>query len=156
MTCLERLKEYLREHGVVYEHMTHPRAYTAQEVAAAQHVLGDWLAKVVMAFAGDELVMLALPATYKINFAKLRSALGVDDARLAQEDDFAAVFPDCEVGAMPPFGNLYDVPVYVDQVLAEAEEIVFDAGTHTDTLKVAYADWERLVQPTLLDFALRV
>ncbi len=155
MTCLERLQKYLRENGVEFQHMTHPQAFTAQEVAAAQHVPGDSLAKVVMAFAGDEMVMLVLPATYKINFARLRSALGVEDARLAREADFADIFPDCEIGAMPPFGNLYDVPVYVDRALANIEAIVFDAGTHTDTLKVRYADWERLVKPAVIDFALR-
>lgn len=154
MTCLERLEKYLRENGVEFKHMTHPPAFTAQEVAAAQHVSGNFLAKVVMAFVGDDMVMLVLPATYKINFQKLRSALGVEEARLAKEDDFADIFPDCQVGAMPPFGNLYEVPVYVDRTLADADEIVFDAGTHTDTLKVRYADWERLVKPTALDFAL--
>jgi Ala-tRNA(Pro) deacylase len=154
MTCLERLTDYLSENGVDFEHMTHPEAFTAQEVAAVQHIPGDSLAKVVMAFAGGEMVMLVLPATSKINFAKVRSALGVEEVRLAQEKDFAGVFPDCEVGAMPPFGNLYAVPVYVDRLLANSDEIVFDAGTHTDALKLRYADWERLVKPTTFDFAL--
>lgn len=155
MTCLERLTQYLGENGVDFEHMTHPRAFTAQEVAAAQHVPGDSLAKVVMAFIAEKMVMLVLPATCQINFPKLRSALGVEEARLAKEREFADIFSDCEVGAMPPFGNLYEVPVYVDRLLANAEEIVFDAGTHGDTMKVRYADWERLVSPTTLDFAVR-
>ncbi len=153
MNCKERLENYLRENGVAFQVTHHPLAYTAQEVAAAEHIPGRLLVKVVMAQAGDRMVMLALPAPYRVNPDKVAAALGVKEARLAREEEFAPVFPDCEVGAMPPFGNLYQVPVYVDKALAEDETIVFQAGTHTDTISMKYADYQRLVKPQVADFA---
>ncbi len=152
--CRDRLERYLREQGVGYEVHHHPLAYTAQEVAASEHVPGKELAKTVIAKADDDrLVMVVLPATRTVHLAKLATALGADRARLAEEPEFTAAFPDCEVGAMPPFGNLYGVPVYVDRSLAADERIVFRAGTHTDTMRVAYADFARLVGPTVVDIA---
>jgi Ala-tRNA(Pro) deacylase len=151
--CKERLQGYLRENEVPFEAQHHPRAVTAQEVAATEHVPGKMFTKTVMALADEEMVMLALPAPYHVNPEKAAEALGARDFRLASEEQFEDAFPDCEVGAMPPFGNLYDVPVYVDVALAEDESIVFRAGTHTDTMSVAYADFERLVKPTLTKFA---
>src|SRR3990172_7193008 len=109
MNCKERLEAYLRENKVPFQVVHHPLAYTAQEVAAAEHVPGKMLAKVVMVFADGKLVMLALPAPYRVDLSKAAAALGAREARLAHEEEFAAAFPDCEVGAMPPFGNLYDV-----------------------------------------------
>ncbi len=153
-TCRDRLEQYLRERGVAYESQHHPLAYTAQEVAASEHVPGKDLAKTVIVRADDDrLAMLVLPATRTIHLGKLATALGAGRARLAEEKEFGASFPDCEVGAMPPFGNLYGVPVYVDQSLAADERIVFRAGTHTDTMRVAYADFARLVDPTVVDVA---
>jgi Ala-tRNA(Pro) deacylase len=99
--------------------------------------------------------MLALPAAYQVDVEKAGSALGAREIRLAQEEEFEGSFPDCEVGAMPPFGNLYDVPVYVEETLAEDETIVFRAGTHIDTMSVTYADFDRLVEPTVAKFARR-
>jgi Ala-tRNA(Pro) deacylase len=151
--CKERLQGYLRENEVPFEAQHHPRAVTAQEVAATEHVPGKMFTKTVMALADLEMVMLALPAPYHVNPEKAAEALGARDFRLASEEQFEDAFPDCEVGAMPPFGNLYDVPVYVDVALAEDESIVFRAGTHTDTMSIAYADFERLVEPTLTKFA---
>ena len=153
MNCKERLEAYLRENKVPFQVVHHPLAYTAQEVAAAEHVPGKMLAKVVMVFADGKLVMLALPAPYRVDVNKAAAALGAREVRLAHEEEFAAAFPDCEVGAMPPFGNLYDVPVYADKALAEDKEIVFQAGTHTDTVTMKYADFERLVKPKAADFA---
>jgi Ala-tRNA(Pro) deacylase len=97
--------------------------------------------------------MLALPASYQVDLGKAATALGVKEVRLAEEEEFEDTFPDCEIGAMPPFGNLYGVPVYVDETLAEDETIVFRSGTHTDTMSVSYADFERLVEPTIAEFA---
>ena len=153
MNCKERLEAYLRENKVPFQVVHHPLAYTAQEVAAAEHVPGKMLAKVVMVFADGKLVMLALPAPYRVDVNKAAAALGAREVRLAHEEEFAAAFPDCEVGAMPPFGNLYDVPVYADKALAEDKEIVFQAGTHTDTVTMMYADFERLVKPKAAAFA---
>ncbi len=153
MDCKARLEQYFRENGVGFQTMTHATAYTAQEVAAAQRVPGRQVAKVVMVLADAKIMMLVMPASYRIDFAKLKSGLGVQDVQLAREKDFSALFPDCDTGAMPPFGNLYDVPVYVDQVLTEDAEIVFQAGTHRDTLKIAYADYARLARPIIADFA---
>jgi Ala-tRNA(Pro) deacylase len=129
-------------------------AYTAQRVAESEHIPGKMVAKAVMVFADGQPVMLALPADYRVNFEKAAEVLGAKAVRLAHEDEFAATFPDCEIGAMPPLGNLYGLPVYVDRNLAEDETIVFQAGTHADTMSVKYADYERLVQPTVADLAL--
>ena len=154
MDCKQRLEDYLRENAVPYESQHHARAITAQEVAATEHVPGRMFAKTVMVTADTgEAVMLILPAPYHVNPEKAAEALGTREVLLAEEGRFAEVFFDCEVGAMPPFGNLYDVPVYVDKTLAEDETIVFRAGTHTDTMSVSYADFERLVEPTVAGFA---
>jgi len=154
MNCKRRLEDYLRENAIPYQTHHHARAITAQEVAATEHVPGMMFAKTVMVtLDGGEMAMFALPAPYHVNPKKAAEALGVKEARLAEEERFAQTFPDCEVGAMPPFGNLYGVPVYVDRALAEDETIVFRAGTHTDTMSVRYADFERLVAPTVAEFA---
>lgn len=153
MDCKAKLEEYFRDNRVGFQAMTHPTAYTAQEVAAAQKVPGKQVAKVVMVLADDRVAMLVMPASYRIDFTKLRGILGAKDARLAKEEEFSGLFPDCDTGAMPPFGNLYNVPVYVDRVLTEDPEIVFQAGSHRDTLKIAYKDYARLAQPIVADFA---
>jgi len=151
--CKTRLENYLRENRVPFEAQHHPRAVTAQEVAATEHIPGKLLAKTVMVVADGEMAMLALPASYQVDLGKAAAMLGTKKARLAEEEEFEDTFPDCEVGAMPPFGNLYGVTVYVDESLAEDETIVFRAGTHTDTMSVKYADFERLVGPTVARFA---
>ena len=155
MQCKDRLEAYLRENQVPFQMQHHARVFTAQEVAASEHIPGKMLAKVVMALADGRLLMVVLPAPDRVDLAKLGMLLNTRDVRLAQESEFAAAFPDCEVGAMPPFGNLYNLPVYVDTTLAEDETIVFQAGTHTDTMSMRYADFERLVQPTVADLAQR-
>lgn len=147
MDCKDRLETIFRESDVSFEAATHPEAYTAQEVAAALHVSGHQLAKVVMLWAGDELTMTVVPASARVDLRHAADVLGVEKVRLAREADFAGRFEDCKLGAMPPFGNLYDLPVVVDPALAEYDDIVFSAGTYTDSMKVAYDDFERLVQP---------
>jgi Ala-tRNA(Pro) deacylase len=153
MKCKERLEQYLRENDVPFEVMTHPQRYTMQEVAAALHVSGKQVAKVVMVKADGEMVMLVLPAPYRLHFAKVRTMLGVKKVKLAKEGEFDGLFPDCAPGAMPPFGNLYDVPVHVDQTLTEQQSVVFRIGTHQETMRIAYADLARLAQPTVGEFS---
>ncbi|HZU06843.1 MAG TPA: YbaK/EbsC family protein [Chloroflexota bacterium] len=153
MECRSRLETYLREQRVPFQVQHHPLAYTAQRVAQSEHIPGRLLVKTVVVLADGRLVMLALPATHRVDLARVSAVLGTPNVRLAREDEFATAFPDCEVGAMPPFGNLYQVPVYVDRALTEDETIVFRAGTHTDTMSIKYADFARLVQPTVAEFA---
>ena len=155
MTCAERLRAYLSEHGVSYEVTQHPLAYTAQELAAAEHVPGRLVAKSVMLQADGKLVMIVLPATEQVDLDKVKASLGSKKVRLAKEEEFAGAFPDCEVGAEPPFGNLYGVPVYMDKSLAADPYIVFRDGSHTETLKIATEDYLRLVRPVEVDVAAR-
>lgn len=151
MTCNEKLAAYLREQGVPFEQQQHRVAFTAQEVAASEHLAGDLVAKVMMVFADGDIVMLVLPASHRADLTKVATALDATEVWLAGEHDFAPIFHDCDIGAMPPFGNLYGVPVYVDRTLTEDETIVFQAGTHTDTIRMAYADYARLVNPQVVD-----
>jgi Ala-tRNA(Pro) deacylase len=148
MSCKDKLEAYLRENGVPFEIHHHPPAYTAQRVAEAEHISGKMMVKVVMAFADGKMVMLAVPAPKHVSLTKAAEAIGAKEVRLAHEYEFAAAFPDCDVGAMPPFVNLYGIPVYADVELAQDESIVFNAGTHEDTIQMKYADFERLVKPT--------
>jgi Ala-tRNA(Pro) deacylase len=153
MKCRERMEQYLRENGVAFEVMTHSEVFTMQEVAAALHVPGNQVAKVVMVKADGGMVMLVVPAPYRLDFGKVGVLLGAKKVSLAKEEDFAGLFPDCETGAMPPFGNLYDVPVYADKALGEEEHIVYRIGTHRETIKMSYADFARLAQPRVGVFA---
>jgi Ala-tRNA(Pro) deacylase len=153
MNCKDRLESYLRDNRVSFETHHHPTAFTAQEVAASEHTPGRMVVKVVMVLADGELVMLAMPAPYQADLDRVGEVLGATEVRLANEEEFASAFPDCEVGAMPPFANLYDLAVYADEALAEDETIVVQAGTHTDTMRLRYADFERLVEPTVARFA---
>jgi Ala-tRNA(Pro) deacylase len=153
MTIPLRLKSYLEENGVDYQVLYHPRVYTAQEVAAAQHVSGKELAKVVMVKVDNELAMMVLPATCMLDMDKLKRIFQGRRVKLAIEEEFQGLFPDCEIGAMPPFGNLYDLQVYVDTALAEHPHIVFQAGSHVETIKMLYSDFANLVQPKVADFA---
>ena len=147
MECRERLAEYLRENGVPFEVMSHKQAYTMPEVAAALHVPGKQVAKVVMINADGQMVMLVIPSPQHLNLGKVRTLLGAGKVNLASEDEFADLFPDSATGAMPIFGNLYSVPVCVDRALSKETEIVFRVGTHRHTVRVAYADFAPLVEP---------
>lgn len=150
MSITKRLKEFLDDNGAPYTHCTHRLAYTAQEVASAQHVKGREMAKTVILRADGKFLMAVLPASHKVDMAALKSALPYPEVQLATEYEFAVLFPDCEIGAMAPFGNLYGLPVFVDTLLTMDHEIVFNAGTHVDTIRMSYKDFDRLVQPTVL------
>jgi len=153
MPILTTLRQFLDQNAVVYAVGSHPQAFTAQEVAQAQHTPGRELAKVVMLRSGAEFFMAVLPAPYRVDLDLAKTALGKPDLRLASEQEFASLFPKCEAGAMPPFGNLYNLRVYVDRSLTRDEDIVFNAGTHTQTVKMKYADFARLVQPQVVSVA---
>lgn len=147
-----KLKEFLDSRGVRYVTINHSRAFTAAEVAASAHVKSRDFAKTVIVKLDDKLAMIVLPANRRIVLHDLRDWLGNPHARLATEAEFRGAFPDCEVGAMPPFGNLYGMPVYVAASLVEEPEIAFNAGTHSEVIKLAYEDFEQLAQPLVLDF----
>lgn len=149
----EKLRRFLEDNGVAYEVQEHELVYPAQEVAAAEHVPGRLVAKPVMLMADDRLVMVVVPASLEVDLDKARGALGATQVRLASEEEFADAFPDCELGAQPPFGNLYDVPVYVDEALASDPYIVFRDGSHTETMKIDTAEYLRLVQPSRVEVA---
>lgn len=154
-TCKQRLEEYLREKGVAYTFQHHPLAYTARGVAASEHVPANEMAKPVIVMADGRQVMIVVPATHELQMNELARAIGAYDARLADEREFGPTFPDCEIGAMPPFGNLYGLAVYVDESLSDDETILFQAGTHTDTMRINYADFVRLVNPKVAEVAVR-
>ncbi len=145
MPILKKLKEVLDEAKVSYEVYNHALAYTAQEIAARQHVSGNEMAKVVMLEVDDALVMGVIPGSRKVNLNTVKTSLGANRARLATEDEFVSRFPECEIGAMPPFGNLFGLKVVVDPALEKDEYIYFNAGSHIQTVRLKYKDFERLV-----------
>ena len=154
MPILRKLQEYLDEHRIKYQVLTHSTAYTAQEVAQAQHVPGKMVAKVVMVKKENGTpVMLVLPASHKVDFVRLREVLGDARAELEQEREFRDLFPGCETGAEPPFGNLFNLDTVVDSALARDKELVFNAGSHWQTVRMRYADYARLVRPRVAEFA---
>lgn len=148
-----KLRQFLDDQHIPYVSVSHSPAYTAQEVAESTHIPGWELAKVVMVKVDGELAMAVLPANRKVVLNDLRELTGAARVEFATEDEFKDRFPDCEIGAMPPFGNLYDMDVFVAPGLAADEEIAFNAGTHTEVIKMAYRDFERLVQPKVSSFS---
>lgn len=148
----KKLKQYLDEQGIKYATITHSPAYTAQEVAASAHVSGREMAKTVIVKVDDRLAMAVLPANRKVVLQDLREITGAANVSFATEAEFKARFPDCEVGAMPPFGNLYGMDVFVAPSLAEDEMIAFNAGTHTEVIQMTFADFDKLVRPIVLAF----
>ena len=150
---LKKIKEFLDSNKVKYVIIQHSPAYTAQEIAATAHISGKELAKTVMIKIDGKLAMAVLPASYKISFDQLKAALDASDVKLAYEQEFMDKFPDCEVGAMPPFGNLYGFDVYVSESLADDEEIAFNACSHTELVKMKFDDFEKLVKPVRLKFS---
>ena len=150
---VKKLTEFLGERGVKYVSIRHSAAFTAQEIAASAHISGRDVAKTVIVKLDGSLAMAVLPADLDVNFDQLKAAAGADKAELASESEFKDRFPECEVGAMPPFGNLYDMPAYADERLSEDEEIAFNAGSHRELIKLPYEDYERLVQPQIVRFA---
>jgi Ala-tRNA(Pro) deacylase len=152
MSIPAKLKTLLDDQRVPYQVIPHPYAVTAQRAAQVEHVPGKTHAKVVMVDAGGKLVMTVCAACCRLDLVKLGTVLG-KPVRLARETEFKGSFPDCETGAMPPFGELYGVPVYVDKSLTENPELVFEAGSHTDAVRMKYADFERIVHPQVAEFA---
>lgn len=150
---LRRIKEYLDQENIKYAIITHSPAYTAQEIAASAHIPGKLLAKTVVIKLDGELAMAVLPASLKVDLEHLAELTESRKVELATEKEFMNRFPDCEVGAMPPFGYLYGMPVYVADELAEDQVIAFNAGTHSQLIQMAYQDFVRLVHPRMLEFA---
>ena len=155
METLEKIFSFLDLCKVPYTHTVHSAAFTALEVAHVEHIPEHMVAKTVVFVGPDGYGMAVLPADFVIDLEDLRACLGVSHLRLATEFELQELFPACEVGAMPPLGNstLYEMPVYVDSSLGGQEEIAFNAGTHSDVLRMKYADWESLVNPKKLHFA---
>ena len=150
---VEKLKKFLNDNEIRFVCVSHSPAFTAQEIAASAHIPGKKLAKTVMVELDGALAMAVLPASYQVDLAALQELTGAKKIALASEEQFEALFPGCEPGAMPPFGNLYDLPVYAAEALAEDEEIAFNAGSHTELVRLAYADFSRLVSPKVGRFA---
>jgi Ala-tRNA(Pro) deacylase len=151
--AVQKLREFLDGNQVKYVTISHSVAYTAQEIAASAHIRGKELAKTVMVMLDGELAMAVLPASYQLDLEKLKEVAGAASVRLATEAEFKDRFPGCETGAMPPFGNLYGMKVFADETLSEDEEIAFNAGTHSELVRLAWADYARLVQPTVAKLA---
>jgi Ala-tRNA(Pro) deacylase len=152
MSVSQKLKDLLDRNQIRYQVIPHPPVFTAQETAQAIHTPGRQLAKTIVLRHGGNLALAVLPAQSKVVLERLDSLLG-GGVELAAESDFARAFPDCELGAMPPFGNLYGLPTYVDESLTRDREIAFNAGTHTEAIKIAFEDYRRLAQPRILWFA---
>lgn len=150
---VRKLKEFLDQNGVRWVSIVHSPAYTAQEIAASAHVKGRELAKTVMVKVDGKPVMVVLPASQRVDFQVLRDVTGGASVVLSSEAEFRELFPDCEAGAMPPFGNLYGMDVYVSARLADDEEIAFNAGSHTELMKLRFEDFERLVRPKVAALA---
>jgi len=153
---VRKLREFLDTHKIKYVTIRHSQAFTAQEVAARAHIPGKEMAKTVIVNVDGRLAMAVLPASSMVDLDLLREVLGVKKVELATEREFRTQFPDCDAGAMPPFGNLYGLDVFVSPRLAEDHEIAFNAGTHTELIRMSYEDFERLVRPKVLAFAATV
>lgn len=150
--AVTHLKDYLQTQKVKFNAIMHSPAFTSQEIAAAAHISGKDLAKTVIIKTDGHLAMVVLPANHQINFLKLKEALGTKAVDLASESEFKDKFPGCEVGAMPPFGNLYDMPVFVASELSKHDRIMFNAGSHSELVELSYGDFDRLVHPKVVGF----
>jgi len=150
---VKKLIEFLDANNIKYLTIRHSSAFTAQEIAAKAHISGNELAKTVMIKIDGKMAMAVLPASNDIDFDSLKRIFGTRNVLLATEPEFRNRFPDCELGAMPPFGNLYDMEVYVAESLTEDKEIVFSAGSHTELIRLNYQDYKRLVKPRIFKFA---
>lgn len=145
-----RLRAFLDENKIAYELIPHPTVYTSAGLGAVTHTPGKEIAKTVMVNVDGLLAMVVLPASKHVNLRTLKSELGAGKVAIAAEEEFAHVFPDCELGAMPPFGNLYGLTVYVDKLLTRDEEIAFNAGTHRELARMRYKDFEQLTSPVIV------
>ena len=153
---VRKLREFLDTNRIKYVTVTHSTAYTAQEIAASAHIRGRELAKTVMVKLDGKMAMAVLPASQKVDFDLLKRMARAARAELATEQEFKDAFPGCELGAMPPFGNLYGMEVYVADGLAEDDEIAFNAGSHTELIRLKYLDFEQLVKPKVVELASKV
>ncbi len=153
MSIPAKIREYLDSHRIAYQFCTHSPAYTAQGLAHVQHVSGKELAKVVMVVVNGRMMMTVLPGSHRVEIERLEGLLGGQKSRLATEEEFKDLFPDCEVGAMPPFGNLYNLDVWADSELQKHQTITFNAGTHVETIRMNLEDFNRLVQPKTGSFS---
>ena len=153
---IQKLKEFLDSHNIKYVTISHSRAFTAQETAASAHVPVKELAKTVIVKIDGKMAMSVLPASSKIDFDLLKKATGSGKVEIASEKEFKDMFPECEVGAMPPFGNLYGMDVFVAESLTEDEEIAFNAGSHRELVRMTYKDFERLVKPKVTKFSVEM
>ena len=150
-----KLKEFLDSRNISYEKINHSQAFTAQEIAASAHIPGKELAKTVMIKLDGKMAMAVLPASYRVDFKLLKEAAGAQNIELASEGEFRGMFPECEVGAMPPFGNLYGLEVFVAETLAEADKMAFNAGSHTELIRLSYKDFETHVRPRVGKFSVK-
>jgi len=150
MPVLRRLKEVLDRAKISYEVYNHPRAFTAQEIAATQHITGRAMAKVVILNVDGSLAMAVLPSNRLVDLELAKAGLAATNVSLATEEQFATIFPECELGAMPPFGNLFGLPVIVDPALERYESIFFNAGNHLQTVRLKYRDFKLLVKPDMI------
>ncbi len=148
----KKLKEFLDENQVKYVTVTHSLAYTARQIAVSAHIPAKEMAKSVILMADDKPVMVVVPASQRVALGRMRKIIGAEAVCLADESQFQALFPGCELGAMPPFGNLYGMEVYVSDKLSEDELIAFNAGSHTELVRMAYSDFARLVKPAVVEF----
>ena len=146
----QKLKDYLDQHEIQYVTISHSPAYTAQRIAEMTRIPGKDLAKTVIVKIDDKFAMAVLPASRRVDLRHLQEAIGADEVTLSSETEFIELFPDCEVGAMPPFGNLYDMDVYVADQLTEDDEIAFNAGSHSELVKMSYNDFANLVTPQVV------
>jgi Ala-tRNA(Pro) deacylase len=151
--AIGNLKEYLNNQGVKYQCIAHARTMTTPRTAESTHISGKELAKTVILKLDGEKAMAVLPANRKVNLEDLQDVTGSDIVEMASEEEFTSLFPDCEVGAMPPFGNLYGMEVFVSAAFVNNDNIAFNAGTHSEVIKLAFSDFMRLVEPKILDFA---
>ena len=152
---VERLKRFLESEGIKYVTMSQSQAFTAQEIAASAHIPGKELAKTVMVKIDGEMAMAVLPADDRVDRELLKQATGADTVELASESEFKDLFPSCELGAMPPFGNLWGMEVFADERLAEDEQIAFNAGSHSELVRLAWDDFVRLVRPQVVHLTTR-
>ena len=153
---VKKLKDFLDRENVKYVSIYHSISYTSQEIAASVHVKGREMAKTVMVKLDGKLAMAVLPASQQVDFEQLKRASGAQDAMLATEKEFKDLFPDCDIGAMPPFGNLYGMDIFVSRTLTEDKEIAFNAGSHYELIRLTYKDFERLVNPKIGDFSVKM
>ena len=151
--AVKKLRDFLDNNKVKYHSITHSLGYTAQEIAESAHISGKDLAKTVMLKIDGKLAMAVLPASYKIDLELFKQGTGAPNVELAGEEEFESRFPDCDIGAMPPFGNLYGMDVYVAEILSEDDEISFNAGSHSELIRLSYKDYETLVKPKKARFS---